>query len=99
MSRSVSKNESKSIVPGDERNMPTIPSDLEQFVAKEVESGRFASRDAVIAHALEFFRRDREESVTGILSGLADVAGGHVQPLEGAFSELRHQLGIHPECK
>lgn len=79
--------------------MPTIPPDLEQFVAKEVESGRFASRDAVIAHALEFFRRDREESVAGILAGLADVADGHVQPLESAFSELRHQLGVHADGK
>lgn len=72
--------------------MPAISSDLEQFVEQEVASGRYANRDAVIAHALEFLKSDREEATAGILAGLADVATGRLEPLDRVFDELRREL-------
>lgn len=54
--------------------MAAISPELEQFVEQEVASGRYADRDAVIAHGLALLRRDREEAVAGIAAGLADVA-------------------------
>ena len=71
--------------------MAAISPDLEEFVQQEVASGRFVDREAVIAHALELLRRDREEAVAGIEAGLADVAAGGVQALEAAFEELRRE--------
>lgn len=77
--------------------MSTMPSDIEQFVQQEVASGRYANRDAVIAHALAVLRRDREEAVAGIEAGLDDVVAGRVQPLSDACAELRRELGVRPE--
>lgn len=73
--------------------MAAISPELEQFVAQEIASGRYASRDAVIAHGLALLRCDREEAVAGIEAGLADVAAGRVQPLDEAFDELRREFG------
>lgn len=78
--------------------MPGISPDLERYVEQEVASGRFADREAVIAHALALLRRDREEAVLGIEVGLADVAAGRVQPLDLAFDDLRKELGVHEEA-
>jgi Arc/MetJ-type ribon-helix-helix transcriptional regulator len=78
--------------------MATISPDLEQFVEQEVASGRFADRDAVIAHALALLRRDRDETVAGIGAGLVDVAAGRVQPLHVAFDELRRELGVREDA-
>lgn len=78
--------------------MPTISPDLEQFVEQEVASGRFADRDAVIAHALALLRRDREEAVVGIEAGLRDVAAGRTQPLDVAFDDLRKELGVREDA-
>ena len=78
--------------------MPTISPDLEQFVEQEVASGRFADRDAVIAHALALLRRDREEAVAGIEAGLRDVAAGRTQPLDVAFDDLRKELGVREDA-
>ena len=71
-----------------------ISPDLEQFVVAEITSGRFASREAVIAHALRLLQRDRAEAVQGICAGLDDAAAGRLQPLEEAFNELRGELNI-----
>lgn len=78
--------------------MPAISSDLEQFVEQEVASGRYADRDAVIAHGLALLRRDREEAVAGIEAGLADVAAGREQPLDQAFDELRREFGARRDA-
>ena len=75
----------------------TISPDLEEFVRREIESGRFPNREAVLAHALRLFQRDREEAVAGIKAGLDDVSSGCVQPLYEAFSELRGELDIADE--
>ena len=75
----------------------TISPDLEEFVRREIESGRFPNREAVLAHALRLFQRDREEAVAGIKAGLEDVAAGRVQPLDEAFAELRRKADIADE--
>jgi putative addiction module CopG family antidote len=75
-----------------------ISPDLEQFVATEISSGRFSSRDAVIAHALRLLQRDREEAIAGIRAGLDDVAAGRVQSLESAFAELRAELNVSKDA-
>lgn len=75
--------------------MPEIISpELEQFVEGEIASGRFGSREAVIAHALRLLQRDREEALEGIRLGLADVAAGRVQALGDAFDDLRRELHV-----
>ena len=75
----------------------TISPDLEEFVRKEIESGRFPNREAVHAHALRLLQRDREEAIAGIKAGLEDVAAGRVQPLDEAFAELRQDADTADE--
>lgn len=72
--------------------MHGISPDLDLFVQAEVASGRFATRDDVIMHALRMFQSDRDEAVQGILAGLEDVAAGRMQPLSEAFADLRREL-------
>ena len=75
----------------------TISPDLEEFVRTEIQSGRFPNREAVLAHALRLFQRERKEAVAGIQAGLEDVAAGRVHPLDEAFAELRRDVGILDE--
>ena len=74
-----------------------ISPELEEFVRREIESGRFPNREAVLAHALRLFQRDREEAVAGIKAGLEDVSARRVQPLDEAFVELRRESDIADE--
>ncbi len=74
-----------------------ISPELEEFIRREIESGRFPNREAVLAHALRLLQRDREEAVAGIKAGLDDASAGRVQPLDEAFSELRRDLDIADE--
>lgn len=68
--------------------------ELENFVEREIASGRFASREAVVVHALEMLRREREDAVWGIQAGLDDVEAGRTQPLADAFRDLRAEFNI-----
>lgn len=72
--------------------MSTISPDLEHFVQQEISSGRFADRDAVIAHALRLLQQDREAAIAGIRRGLEEMAAGRGQPLDAAFADLRNDL-------
>ncbi len=49
----------------------SISPELEEFVQREIESGRFANREAVLEHPLRLFQRDQDEAVAGIKAGLA----------------------------
>jgi putative addiction module CopG family antidote len=75
----------------------TVSPELEEFVRREIESGRFPNREAVLTHALRLFQRDREEAVAGIKAGLDDVYAGRVQPLYEAFADLRRELDVADE--
>ena len=44
---------------------------------------------------LDAERFEREEAVDGIREGLADAAGGRMQPLGEAFADLRQDLGLN----
>ena len=72
--------------------MSIISPDLEHFVQQEISSGRFADRDAVIAHALRLLQHEREETIAGIRRGLEDVAAGRGRPLDVVFDDLRSEL-------
>lgn len=74
--------------------MTALAANLEQFVQQEIASGRFPNRNSVVAHALRLLQREREEAVTGIRVGLADVAAGRVQSLGEAFADLRRELNV-----
>lgn len=75
-----------------------ISPDLEQFVQTEITSGRYQSREAVIAEGLRLLQRDREEAIEGVRLGLADVAAGRVQPLADAFADLRRELHVSKDA-
>ncbi|MEM7559164.1 MAG: hypothetical protein AAF394_08570 [Planctomycetota bacterium] len=66
-----------------------LPPEMEQFVETEVSNGHFPDRDAVITHALQLLKRDRQEAIDGINLGLADVAAGRVQTLEEAIRDIK----------
>ena len=69
-----------------------VPAELSQFVEAEVASGRFPDPVAVVAHALQLLRRDRDEAVRGIQRGLDDTTAGRMQPLAEVFGELRREF-------
>jgi antitoxin ParD1/3/4 len=75
-----------------------ISPDLEQFLQTEIASGRYQSREAVIAEGLRLLQRDREEAIEGIRLGLADVAAGRVQPLADCFDDLRRELHVSKDA-
>jgi len=64
---------------------------LEAFVATLVESGRYASSDAVVREALELLQR-RESYLDGLdaalARGLADIEAGRVTPADEVFARL-----------
>ncbi len=75
-----------------------LPPDLEPFVEQEFASGRYATRDEVVARALRWLRDERQEAVSGIRQGLDDFAAGRTQPLPEAFADLRKEFGV-PETE
>jgi putative addiction module CopG family antidote len=75
-----------------------ISPDLERFVQSEIASGRYQSREAVVAEGLRLLQRDREEAIEGIRLGLADVADGRVQALADAFKDLRSELHVSKDA-
>ncbi len=68
--------------------------DLDEFVEREIATGHFPDRSAVIEHALRLMKRDREEAIMGIEAGLRDADNGRVQTLDEAFNDLRRDFGI-----
>ncbi len=66
-----------------------IPAELESFVEEEFASGRYSSREEVLIQALHWLQDERQQAVTGIRQGLADVAAGRIQPLADAFANVR----------
>lgn len=71
--------------------MDPFAPDLQQFVDQEIARGNFADRNAVIEHALRMMKQDREEAITGIKSGLDDVAAGRSQPLQEGQHDIRSE--------
>jgi putative addiction module CopG family antidote len=72
----------------------TLPNDLQQFVDRELASGRYDSTDALVIAGLRLLQRDRQDAVDGIREGLAEMDRGEGIGLDEAFDEIRkiHQI-------
>ena len=68
--------------------------DLERFVQEEVDSGRFADREAFISFAVRVLMIDREETLAGIRAGLEDVAAGRSMSVEEVFAGIRQEVNL-----
>lgn len=68
--------------------------DLELFVQEEVASGRFASREAYIAHVVRLQKLERDDAIAGIQKGLEEADAGLGRPLDEAFAEIRRRLNL-----
>ena len=71
----------------------TCPSDLNQFIQLELQSGGYADEDAVVTAALEIFRevRQRHAELRGrVQESLAQVHAGEATPLD--MDEIRQSL-------
>lgn len=75
-----------------------LPPELKPFVEEEFASGRYATREEVLIHALEWMREERQQAVAGIKQGLDDVTAGRVRPVADAFADLRRKFGV-PDTK
>lgn len=71
-----------------------IPSDLQPFVAQQIELGLYQSEQQLVDDAVRLLRAERDEAVAGIRLGLADAAVGRTQPLAEVFRELRQEFRL-----
>lgn len=72
-----------------------IPSELEQFIDREVASGKHRSREEVIAEALRILRereRRREALVVELQAGIDALDRGNGIPAQAVLEELRLQM-------
>ena len=75
----------------------SLPEDVQQFVDRELASGRYHSADDLMVEGLRLLQREREEAVAGINEGLAEMDRGEGIPLDEAFDQLRRKHDIGPE--
>jgi Arc/MetJ-type ribon-helix-helix transcriptional regulator len=71
----------------------TFPTDLNQFIQDELQTGDYADEDAVLTAALEVFRevRQRHAELRGrVQESLAQVHAGKSTPLD--MDEVRQSL-------
>jgi len=71
----------------------TFPTDLNQFIQDELQTGGYADEDAVLTAALEVFRevRQRHAELRGrVQESLAESHGGEATPLD--MDEIRQLL-------
>ncbi len=71
-----------------------LPEDLQQFVNYELASGHFRTMRELLLEGIRLLQRERDDAVKGIQAGLDDIQAGRFQPLEGAFADLRRELGV-----
>jgi antitoxin ParD1/3/4 len=74
-----------------------LGSQLEDFVAKLVESGRYNSKSEVLREGVRIIQ-DRETKLAAmhaaIARGLADADAGRVKPMEEVFDRLAAELAL-----
>jgi len=71
----------------------TFPTDLNQFIQDELQSGSYADEDAVLTAALEVFREVRQRHVElrgRVQASLAESHAGEATPLD--MDEIRQSL-------
>ena len=74
-----------------------LPERWESFLASQIGSGRYASREEVMDEALRLLEariRDEAETLEGIQRGIADVDAGRTLPVAESFSEIRTSLSL-----
>ena len=71
-----------------------IPADLQLFVSEQLQLGCFHSEEQIVTEALRLLKAERDESLEGIRTGLADAAAGRVQPLSETFADLRREFKL-----
>ncbi len=72
----------------------SFPTDLEEFIEREIASGRYASRDEVMLEGIRLLKQDREEALQGITEGLESMERGEGVPLDDAFAEIRTKHNV-----
>lgn len=84
--------------------MPTIfPADVEEFVARQLTSGRFHSRDEVFVEAVRIFREltDQHHELTcGIAASVKEEEKGDTTLFEPDkfIQQQRNRLGLDRSC-
>ena len=69
-----------------------IPADMRPFVAEQLQLGLYQSEQQLVDDAVRMLKAERDDAVEGIRLGLAEAAGGRVQPLADVFQELRQEF-------
>jgi Arc/MetJ-type ribon-helix-helix transcriptional regulator len=70
-----------------------FPPPLDQMVREELAAGVYKSEDDVLLEAMHALR-DRNEALSGLREGLADLDAGRVRPLAEADAAIRAKHGI-----
>jgi putative addiction module CopG family antidote len=73
------------------------PPDLQDFVDRELATGRYRSTEEIVIAGLRLLKRDRQEALEGIREGLAESQRGEGIPLDEAFDRLRAKYNVPPE--
>ncbi len=69
----------------------TFPTELNQFIQDELQTGGYADEDAVLTAALEVFREVRHAELRGrVQESLAQVHAGEASPLD--MDKIRQSL-------
>ena len=76
----------------------TLPPDLQDFVDRELATGRYQSAEETVIAGLRLLQRDRQEALQGIREGLAESERGEGIPLDEAFDQLRAKHNVPPEA-
>jgi antitoxin ParD1/3/4 len=76
----------------------TLPPDLQDFVDRELATGRYRTTEEIVIAGLRLLQRDRQEALEGIREGLAESERGEGIPLDEAFERLRAKHNVPPEA-
>jgi putative addiction module CopG family antidote len=76
----------------------TLPRDLQDFVDRELATGRYRSTEEIVVAGLRLLQRDRQEALEGIREGLAQSERGEGIPLDEAFDQVRARHNVPPEA-
>ena len=76
----------------------TLPRDLQEFVDRELATGRYRSTEEIVVAGLRLLQRDRQEALEGIREGLAQSERGEGILLDEAFDQLRAKHNVPPEA-
>ncbi len=76
----------------------SFPTDIEEFIEREIASGRYASRDEVMLEGIRLLKQDREEALQGVSVGLESMERGEGVPLDEAFAEIRAKHNIEDDA-